>query len=165
MSFCCFKLHSDNVCDSLHQCINAIGWFRSGYCYINSLDFWPALLLLPLHTFFTMEGDDSEFVNFTGPTLKAFLEACSQNVSGNNACALGCHKTLFFSHELAIFWSAQKQCRDTFFPLQQWWHLYCFTILGSTSIHCYTQHEAAPTQKLAQEVTLLPLTTSCAKDY
>ena len=44
-----------------------------------------------------------------------------------------------------IFWSAQKQHRNTFYPpsipfpryflrLQQWWHLYCFTILGSTSI-------------------------------
>ena len=26
---------------------------------------------------------DSEFANFTLPTLKTFLEACSQNVSGN----------------------------------------------------------------------------------
>ena len=34
-------------------------------------------------TYFTMEGGDSEFANFTLPTLKAFLEACSQNVSGN----------------------------------------------------------------------------------
>ena len=31
----------------------------------------------------TMEGDDSEFVNFTLPTLKAFLEAFSHNVSGS----------------------------------------------------------------------------------
>ena len=29
-----------------------------------------------------MEGGDSEFVNFTLPTLKAFLEARSLNVSG-----------------------------------------------------------------------------------
>ena len=34
-------------------------------------------------TFFTMEGGDSEFANFTLPTLKAFLEARNQNVSGN----------------------------------------------------------------------------------
>ena len=33
--------------------------------------------------FFTMEGDDSEFANFTLPTLKAFLEARSHIVSGN----------------------------------------------------------------------------------
>ena len=31
----------------------------------------------------TMEGGDSEFANFTLPTLKTFLETCSQNVSGN----------------------------------------------------------------------------------
>ena len=30
-----------------------------------------------------MDRNDSEFVNFTLPTLKAFLEAHSQNVSGN----------------------------------------------------------------------------------
>ena len=34
-------------------------------------------------TFFTMEGGDSEFANFTLPTLKAFFEARSHNVSGN----------------------------------------------------------------------------------
>ena len=33
--------------------------------------------------FFTMEGGDSEFSNFTLPTLKAFLETRRQNVSGN----------------------------------------------------------------------------------
>ena len=41
------------------------------------------LLLLPVRTFFTMGGGDSEFANFTLPTLKAFLEARSHNVSGN----------------------------------------------------------------------------------
>ena len=30
-----------------------------------------------------MEGGDSEFANFTLPTLKAFLEARCHNVSGN----------------------------------------------------------------------------------
>ena len=43
----------------------------------------PWLLLLPVRTFFTMEGGDSEFANFTLPALKAFLESRSQNVSGN----------------------------------------------------------------------------------
>ena len=43
----------------------------------------PWLLLLPVRTFFTMEGGDSEFANFTLPTLKAFFEARSHNVSGN----------------------------------------------------------------------------------
>ena len=56
---------------------------------VNSLDFCPASLkslgcfLLPVHAFFTMEGGDSEFANFTLPTLKIFLETRSQNVSGN----------------------------------------------------------------------------------
>ena len=106
------------------------------------------MLLLPVHTFFRMEGGDSEFVNFTLPTLKTFLEACSQNVSGNKqelvTRAIGCPRTHFF-HELAIFWSAIKWGKNTFFSpsipfplqflqLQQWWHLYCFAILDSTSI-------------------------------
>ena len=56
---------------------------------VNSLDFCsaslllPWLLLLPVLTFFTMEGGDSEFVNFTLPTLKAFLEPRRHIVSGN----------------------------------------------------------------------------------
>ena len=41
------------------------------------------LLLLPVCTFFTTEGGDSESANFALPTLKAFFEACSHNVYGN----------------------------------------------------------------------------------
>ena len=41
------------------------------------------LLLLPVRTFFTLEGGDSEFANFTLPTVKALFEARSHNVSGN----------------------------------------------------------------------------------
>ena len=41
------------------------------------------LAAFPVRTFFTLEGGDSEFANFTLPTLKAFLEARSHNVSGN----------------------------------------------------------------------------------
>ena len=33
--------------------------------------------------FLPMEGGDSEFANFTLPTLKVFLEVLSKNVSGN----------------------------------------------------------------------------------
>ena len=40
-----------------------------------------------------MEGGDSEFANFTLPSLKAFLEARSHSLSGNKqqlvACAIG----------------------------------------------------------------------------
>ena len=68
-----------------------------------------------------MEGGDSEFASFTLPTLKAFLEARSQNVSGSGneqylvARAIGCPKTHFF-YDLAIFWSAKKRRKDTFSP-------------------------------------------------
>jgi len=41
------------------------------------------LLLLPVRTFFTMEGGNSEFANFPLPALKALSEARSQNVSSN----------------------------------------------------------------------------------
>ena len=56
---------------------------------INFHDFCPALLkslgcfFLAVLTFFTVESGDSEFANFTLLTLKTFLEARSQNVSGN----------------------------------------------------------------------------------
>ena len=74
-----------------------------------------------------------------------------------------------FLHELTIFWSAQKWCKDTFFhpppffpvnflQLQQCWHLYCVTILGSTSIVIHAYSEISP------EVTLRPLATFCVKD-
>ena len=59
---------------------------------VNSLDFCPASLkslccfyfrCVLFSFFFTMEGGDSEFANFTLPTLKTFLEVRSQNVPGN----------------------------------------------------------------------------------
>ena len=47
-----------------------------------------------------MEGGDSEFADFTLPTLKAFLEARSHNESGSKqelvARAIGCPKTHLF---------------------------------------------------------------------
>ena len=43
----------------------------------------PLAAFIPVRTFFTMEGGDSEVANFTLLTLKAFLEARSQNVSDN----------------------------------------------------------------------------------
>ena len=43
----------------------------------------PLAFLTSVRTFFTMGGGDSEFANFTLPTLKAYLEARSHNVSGN----------------------------------------------------------------------------------
>ena len=52
-----------------------------------------------MRTFFTMDGGDSEFANLTLPTLKASLEARSQNVSGNTqlvARAIGGPQNAFF---------------------------------------------------------------------
>ena len=43
----------------------------------------PLVFLLPVQTFFTMEGSDSGFKKFTAQTLKAFLKECSKSVSGN----------------------------------------------------------------------------------
>ena len=42
-----------------------------------------------------------------------------------------------------------------------------FVLLCSSrfNFHCYTQHEATPTQKLARQWQLQPSTTSSAKDY
>ena len=40
----------------------------------------PLAAFTSVRTFFTMEGGDSEFANFTLPTLKAFLEARSHGV-------------------------------------------------------------------------------------
>ena len=121
-----------------------------------------------MRTSFTVEGGDSEFANFTLPTLKAFLEARSQNVSGNKQClvarAIGCPKTNFF-HELAIFWSTKKRRKDAFFinffflffstlhPLSRVMFLtvtvVAFVLLRNSNFnfHCYTQREATPTHK------------------
>ena len=89
---------------------------------VNSLDFCPASLKsLGCFYFRCVLSSQSKAVtvNFTLPTLKAFLEARNHNVSGNKqelvSRAIGCPKTHFF-YEHAIFWSAKKQCKDTFFP-------------------------------------------------
>ena len=111
-----------------------------------------------------MEGDDSEFANFTLPTLKAFFEARSHNVSGNKqylvARALGCPKTHFF-YELAIFWSAKKRRKDTFFPpsiplsslIFATATVLTFVLLRDSrfNFHCYAQRSATPTQKSARK--------------
>ena len=110
-----------------------------------------------------MEGGDSEFENFTLPTLKAFLKARSQNVSSNKqqlvARAIGCPKTYFF-HELAIFWSAKKRRRHFFSPTLHRLSpvifatatVVAYVLLRNSrfSFHCYTQCEATPTQKSAR---------------
>ena len=86
-------LHAGAVKGAWSKCVgsNPLGHWLLGDSggVVNSLDICPASLN-PLaaftscaYTFFTKDGGDSEFANFTLPTLKAFLEARSQNVSGN----------------------------------------------------------------------------------
>ena len=82
-------------------------------------------------------------------------------------------KRIFF-YELAILWSAKKRRKDTLFSpsipfpqyflqLQQYWHLYCFAILVSTStvIHSVKQRLLRNRPGSA----LRPLATSLLKDY
>ena len=119
----------------------------------------PWLLLLPVRTFFTIEGGDSEFVNFTLPTLKAFLEARNHNVSGNKqelvSRAIGCPRTHFFTNLQS---SGQpknntKTLFSTLHPLSQvifaTASVVAFVLFHSSrfKFHCYTQREATPTQK------------------
>ena len=71
---------------SAHLVVYSVG--GSGVV-VSSLDFYPAWLkslgcfYFRYFYFFTVEGRDSEFANFTLPTIKTFLEARSRNVSGN----------------------------------------------------------------------------------
>ena len=98
-------------------------------------------------------------------TLKVFLKA----VSGYK------QNTFFFSHLLMIFWSAEKWCKDTFPPIL---HHLSPVILANTAVlasvlfhnsrfnfHCYTLHQAMPTQKSTQKWQVQSFATSCTKDY
>ena len=76
-------------------------------------------------------------------------------------------------HTIAI-WSAKKQCRHFVSILHHPSPVFlenttaaAFVLLCSSrfNFHCYTQHEATPTQKLARQWQLQPSTTSSAKDY
>ena len=114
-----------------------------------------------MRAFFTMEGGDSEFVNFTLPTLKAFLEAHSQNVSGNNRLlvthAIGCPRMHFFTHsqsssqsknDTKTLFSALHSLSPVIFATAT---VVAFVLLRNSrfNFHCYTQREATPTQKSA----------------
>jgi len=86
------------------------------------------LNLLPVCTFFTVEGSDSEFADFILPTLKTFLKACSQPKNGT--------KTLFPTlHPLSMVIFATAT-------------VLAFVLLCDSrfNFHCYTQREAEPTQ-------------------
>ena len=117
-----------------------------------------------MRTFFTMEGGDSEFANLTLPTLKAFLEARSQNVSGNKqqlvAHAIGCPKTHFFLRTRDLLVSQKTTQRNFFSTLHPLSTVIfatatvlAFVLLRNSgfNFHCYTQREATPTQTSARK--------------
>ena len=112
---------------------------------------------------FTMEGGDSEFVNFTLPTLKTFLEAHSQNVSGkkqNTRFPQTCDLLVSQKMMQTLFSPPSIPLPRSFLQLQHWQHLHCFTILGSTSTVIHSVK-----QQISPEVMLRSLATSCVKDY
>ena len=114
-----------------------------------------------------MEGSDSEFAQFTVPTLKAFLKACSQSVLND---APNC----IFSMNSRSLVSWKTMQRHFFSALN---HLSPVIIAKAAALaillfhnsrfnfHCYTQREAMPAQKLALKWQLRPFATSCVKDY
>ena len=131
------------------------------YCFVvggsggdvNSLDFWPASLKSLICFYFRCvlsSQCNSEFANFTLPSLKTFLEARS----------IGCPKTLlFFSNS----WSSGQPKNDAKTPF---FHppspspvifviatVVAFVLLRNFrfNFHCYTQREATPTQKSARK--------------
>ena len=119
---------------------------------VNSLDFCPASLLLPVRTFFTMAGGDSEFANFTLPTIKTFLEARSQNVLYDAS------KSFSFSTNSRSSGQEKNDAKTLFFhPPSRFPAIFAtatvvaFVLLRSSrfNFHCYTQREATPSQKLA----------------
>ena len=102
-----------------------------------------------------MEGKDIEFVNFTLPTLKAFLEAHRMCLATNNK-----PQNAFFTTNS---WSSgqPKNDADTSFPPSIPFPLVIFstaTVVAFVllrnprfNFHCYIQREAMPTQKSARK--------------
>ena len=100
-----------------------------------------------------------EFANFTLPTLKTFLEARSQNFWRPVHNLLLVSPNDFFFHELAaIFWSAKKRRKDTFFPTLHPLSLVFFTTAAVVAFILLRNYrfnfrccEATPTQKSARK--------------
>ena len=118
-----------------------------------------------MRTFFTMEGGDSEFANFSLPALKAFLEASSQTVCQQAITCCSCYRVsqnAFFlqTHNLLV---SQKMMQRHFFPtlhplstvIFATATVLAFVLLHNSrfNFHCHTQREATPTQKSARKCT------------
>ena len=97
-----------------------------------------------------MEGGDSEFENFTLPTLRGFLEARSQNVSGNKqqlvARAIGCPE-IVKNNAKTLFSPTLHPLSPVIFATAT---VVAFVLLRNSrfNFHCYPQRETTPTQKL-----------------
>ena len=123
-----------------------------------------------------MEGGGNKFAKFTVPALKAFLKVgiYSKFVRQQPvARAKGWQKTYFF-HELAIFWLAEKRCKDTFFPFSITFPCNFRKRNNNgifTASQFYVQFPLLYTvwsnasSEIGPEVTLQTLATFCAKDY
>ena len=107
-----------------------------------------------------MEDSDSEFANFTLPTLKTILEAECVWQQAVTCCSCYRMPQTHFFHKLVIFWSAEKWRKDSFSTLHPLFPVIfasatvvAFALLHNSrfSFHCYTQREATPTQKMAQK--------------
>ena len=116
-----------------------------------------------------MEGGDSEFENFTLPILKAFLEACSQNVSGYRM-----PQNAFFpqNHDLHVSQTTMQRAFFFHSPLP-FSITFCSCNSGGicTALQFYIQLPLLYTawsnaySEIGLEVMLRPLATSCMKDY
>ena len=115
---------------------------------LNSLDFCPASLkvpwlhLLPVRTFFTMASESvcefyTAIYNFT--ILKTFLEARSQNVSGNKQQPVA---NLKLAMPKTLFSPTRHPLSPVIFATATAVAFVLFAILGSTSIviHSVKQH-------------------------
>ena len=108
-----------------------------------------------------MEGGDSEFANFTLPTLKTFLEAHSQNVWQQAVTCCSCYRmpqNTFFPWTRDLLVSQKMMQRHFFFHppslvIFATATVVAFVLLRNSrfNFHCYTQREAMPTQKSAQK--------------
>ena len=109
-----------------------------------------------------MEGSDSEFVNFTLPTLKAFLEAECVWQKAITCCS--CYRMptkRTFSPQNRDLLVSQETMQRHFFPtlhplspiIFATATMVAFVLFRNSrfNLHCYTQHEAMPTQKLTQK--------------
>ena len=94
-----------------------------------------------------------------GPWSQHSSQGCQKRIFLMNSRSSGQPKndakTLFSPPSFPFPWY--------FLQLQQYWHLYCFTILGSTSTVIHSVKQRLLRNRPGS--SLRPLTTFCVKDY